>query len=262
MIFDSGTIDGIQTLKCLVTHVSLGQCFMLTSFPVDDGDASAIRHLIRTALSAFEALETGKVGVAGLVCDNAPAYILACELLRQTSSKYAHVLHFNCSCHVLNLASKDIDKAITAELGGASDDKFLLENDYINRICPTRWWAKLKEYHRLVNSPVKTAKLLYSTDGLAILNRVKAYIAATYRAYVMARLLEKDSSNCVVAVWGLLTIINIDNRVAALAVLNRKEVSKTLVMHPHMVLRLIRHRQIFLMTLGILLWTRPRTVQG
>ena len=39
---------------------------------------------------------------------------------QRTPMTCARVLRFDCGCHVLNLASKDIDKAITAELGGAS----------------------------------------------------------------------------------------------------------------------------------------------
>ena len=109
-------------------------------------------------------------------------------------------------------------KYIAAQLEGAGDEKLLLTCSFINRICPTRW-AKLKEYIKLVGNQAEVSRLLGMPEGLAILNRIGLYIAATSRAHIMARLFEKDSSNCVVAVWGMLTLINTDNRVPALAVL-------------------------------------------
>lgn len=136
-------------------------------------------------------MNTG-VPVAGLVCDNAPACVNASRFVRGYSG-HKKLLHFNCSCHVLNLASKDIDAALNAQLGGHGGDNFLTSHRFINRICPTRWWAKLKGYTRLVGSKEESDRLHRLDGGHPVYQRVLRYIEVTRRVHVVSRLLEGGS---------------------------------------------------------------------
>ena len=111
---------------------------------------------------------------------------------------------------------------IVARLGAQDDEKFLLSNGFINLVCPTRWWAKLKEYSRLVKNTEQVDRLLsIPTIGPAVYNRVREYLHLTRRPHVISRLLEKDTSNAVVAIWGLMYLCNSDEPIVALSVMNR-----------------------------------------
>ena len=63
--------------------------------------------------------------------------------------------------------------------------------------------------------------LLSFSQGAFIFSNVKKYVELTARVHVMAGFLERDTSNCVVAIWGFLQLIDADSAFVSLAVMNR-----------------------------------------
>eukprot|EP00388_Colpodella_angusta_P034564 GDKK01033026.1.p1 GENE.GDKK01033026.1~~GDKK01033026.1.p1 ORF type:complete len:474 (+),score=-4.53 GDKK01033026.1:194-1615(+) len=232
IVFDLGTIDKIQTMNLLVNHVGLKTCWLIGSIDLPGSTAEAISKAIRHCLRRLRKyVREEQVPIAGIVCDNGANVRRAAELLREHEEKesptapvtrpYKDILLFNCACHILNLISIDVDSALTSELNMEKDDEFLQKNDIINRIVPTRWWCKMKEYEAVVNSQAKQAKLLEFPEGHDIFERIREYTTRTSELRTLGRVLERDSSNCVVAVSVLLYLIRSTDPTVQLAALNR-----------------------------------------
>ena len=58
---------------------------LLTSQTIQSSDAESIAKIIRRVILKYEGLGLVHLPIGSLVCDNAPAYVNACAIVRQTN---------------------------------------------------------------------------------------------------------------------------------------------------------------------------------